>query len=131
MPKETAEQRKARIRARLAQANTSQEAITRNVDSPRSTTQENKARMQERDLAAQKEYEKASSATQEQVEETDEKKSTPTTPRPPSSANIAKRVVERRQSKPTNYKIHVVTALALTLAVRVLALGPKAAFGGK
>lgn len=129
---ETAAQRKARIRARLAQAETSQEAVTRNVDAPRSTTAENRARLQERDLAAQRQYETASVAAQQQAEDTTQEKSKPSRKVPtPSSRQIASRVVDRRQSKPTNYKVHVITALGLTLAIRVLALGPKVAFGGK
>ena len=125
--KETAAQRKARIRARLAQAETSQEAVTRNVDAPRSTTAENRARIQERDLAAQQQYETNKTDTEQPTDSKTPKISPPR----PSARNIASRVIERRQSKPSNYKVHVVTALALTLAVRVLALGPKVAFGGK
>ena len=110
LARETAEQRRARIRRRLHEADTSQEDITANT------------------FAGAPEPETPAPADKSTGTGGGSKRRP--TPKVPTSA-IQQRVLDRRQSKPTNYKIHVITAMALTLVVRVAALGPKAAFGGK
>lgn len=105
--KETAEQRKARIRSRLAEDQKPTHPILAPAPEPEPVEAENAV-----------EKPTASSSSRPSI-------------KTPSSRGIGQKVVERRQSRPTNYKIHVVTALGLTLAVRVMALGLKAAFGGK
>ena len=106
---ETAEQRKARIRKRLADAETPQKEVTRNVvaEPVKETTQELEGG------------------------EDNKSSSPPTTRKRPSNNQIKQRAIERRQSKPTNYKIHVLSALGLAIAIRVAALGSKAVLGGK
>lgn len=111
MPRETAAERKARIRARLAEDQKPSHPILAPPPKPEETTSN------------------AVDSVSDETEETVERE--PRKIPAPSSGAIARRAVERRRSKPTNYKIHVVTALALTLTIRILALGPKAAIGGK
>lgn len=118
--KETAAQRKARIRARLAQAETKQEDVTRNVTEP-----PNYERMEARDKASP-EYEPPVPTEEPSSPPSRKRRNIPA----PNARSIAQRAIERRGSKPANYKVHVVTALALTLTIRILALGPKIAFGG-
>lgn len=113
MPRETTEQRRARIRAKLSDDQTPTHPI----------------------LAPAKEPEIPADTPEPETPDTPDVPKPPSgSSRPirrPSSRGIGQKVVERRQSRPTNYKVHVVTAMGLTLAVRVMALGIKAAFGGK
>lgn len=115
MPRETAAERKARIRARLAEDQKPSHPILAPPPKPTETTSN------------------AVDSVNDETEDTDEGEPPPKNRRipAPSSGTIARTAIERRRSKPTNYKIHVVTALALTLTIRILALGPKAAIGGK
>lgn len=108
--RETVEQRKARIRARLAEDQKPTHPILAPAPEPEPTTEQSNA--------ADSNEKSSGSSSRPSI-------------KTPSSRGIGQRVVERRQSRPANYKIHVVTALGLALVVRVLALGPKAAFGGK
>lgn len=112
---ETAAERKARIRKRLKEADTPQAEVTRNV------------------VAEPKKEEAATNEnTPEPVDKgSDDPLSTGSKPNRPSNRSIANRVTQQRNSKPANYKIHVITALGLAVAIRVAALGAKAVVGGK
>lgn len=46
-------------------------------------------------------------------------------PRTPGSGAIRRRITERRRDRPTNYKIHVLTALGMAFTIRFIALGKK------
>lgn len=116
MPRETAAERKARIRARLAEDQKPTHAIL--APPPKPETPTANAVTPEDNDDEQEDSGRSEPANKSRISA-------------PSSRAIADRAISRRQSKPTNYKIHVVTALALTLTIRILALGPKAAIGGK
>src|SRR3954465_9069907 len=116
MPKPTAAERRATIKARLAAAETPQKEVSRNV------VQESKK--EEPAKTVEQSNDDALKENEENIPET------PSTPRP-SSRSISNRVTEQRHNKPVNYKIHVITALGLAIAIRTLALGAKAVIGGK
>jgi hypothetical protein len=115
---ETALERKARIRKRLKDAETSQKDVTKNVSTMSTSAEEVKQ------------------AEAEANKEDDGEQENPAGNQPsrrphPSTPDIARNALQRRQSKPANYKIHVVTALGLAITIRILALGPRAIINGK
>jgi hypothetical protein len=119
MPRPTTEERKELLRKRLREYGTEPKAPLGTPYVPPEPKEEPKV--------------EASAPTEEKEEpETkQEESSEPTTPpaRKPSSMSISNRVTQQRQNKPTNYKVHVITALALAVAVNTVALGWRAVVG--
>jgi len=109
---ETAEQRKARIRQRLKDADTPQKEVSRNVEPP-------------------KEEPEAPNFGQWGLRENKSGGGGSDAPPPPSNSQIANRTLQRRRDNTANYKVHVITAIGLSILIRVAAMGPKAVIGGK
>ena len=113
---ETAQERRARIRKRLKEADTPQAEVNQSFvgkPPPEHVVTE------KHDV----------SENIDRAESTGEDDSY--SPPKPSSGAIRDRALQRRRDKPTNYKVHVVTALGLAIAIRIAALGPKAVIGGR